>query len=629
MILFIVCQKRGKSSRRDEECAVCQDVPTDPCTVPCGNNHVFCLACLQGLVSHNEHRRTFPCPLCRTRVKIPLRGLAVLKNDKDFRDKVMAKLPALKPRCRRQRSNSTSSSVSSSWLPNDVLEVVIPWEHLSDGSGGIDPSLLEAFGDVPMGRLYLDTLTRRNRLLEDSLDSSDDFPLGAVDVQLQRRILEDIERERGAGLVPASPGSPPRLLAPLPDDDESLFDDDDDALASAADYDIHGPETEAGGENWLVLSKSGDDPGTPRSEHSAHTPTLEHVAHTPRGEVLDGGEERAPTPIPGAVSDDLDMSVVMQLIADMDRNSDSSDPRDTPRSFSSQTSSEDPVLIARPSGDRNRSDRNSGRSDENGRASSARRRQLRGEESAESSSEPRRDSASEDEDWKHSRAGHWIPRPKFLPEELTSGARKPHALRSGGSPTDTSPRRAHQHVSPDGSSRDREDYDLVPETRSPQNNPYRRQRASNPENSAVFPSEEERYDHNTSFGGTTPDGGPEDSRSSGKRSQTPPGDRRNHTKRVSRVRSVGGNHSARHASAEDRHRRRSESVRDASTSSGLSTTTGDRDEYAENLRRVSSLLQPRSRVSRSDAANPRELAAPTESVEQDRKSAKKVTVITV
>ena len=53
-------------------CAVCLGRPTDPCQVPCGNAHVFCLRCLQGLITHSTDATgaSFPCPCCRNPVPV-------------------------------------------------------------------------------------------------------------------------------------------------------------------------------------------------------------------------------------------------------------------------------------------------------------------------------------------------------------------------------------------------------------------------------------------------------------------------------------------------------------------------------------------------------------------------------
>ena len=127
-----VCFQRQRSST---ECAVCLDTPQIPCTVPCGNSHVFCLACLEGLVTHNNSGgRSFPCPLCRKRVRIPLGGVAAFKNDKSFRSKVLSHIPAIRPRWRRRPSYSFSD-ISDFDL--DSLPFPVPSE-LGFGNGDDD-----------------------------------------------------------------------------------------------------------------------------------------------------------------------------------------------------------------------------------------------------------------------------------------------------------------------------------------------------------------------------------------------------------------------------------------------------------------------------------------------------------
>ncbi|KAL8567064.1 hypothetical protein ACOMHN_027492 [Nucella lapillus] len=66
------------ASAADTCCAVCLAEARDPRRVPCGNGHVFCLRCLQGLVTHgnNVHDNSFPCPCCRKLVDIPPGGVA-------------------------------------------------------------------------------------------------------------------------------------------------------------------------------------------------------------------------------------------------------------------------------------------------------------------------------------------------------------------------------------------------------------------------------------------------------------------------------------------------------------------------------------------------------------------------
>lgn len=67
------------ASAADKSCAVClAESAQDPRQVPCGNSHVFCLSCLEGLVAHAQtvQDNSFPCPTCRNRVDIPARGVA-------------------------------------------------------------------------------------------------------------------------------------------------------------------------------------------------------------------------------------------------------------------------------------------------------------------------------------------------------------------------------------------------------------------------------------------------------------------------------------------------------------------------------------------------------------------------
>ncbi|XP_076455262.1 uncharacterized protein LOC143289909 [Babylonia areolata] len=67
----------------DDTCSVCLAAAQDPRRVPCGNGHVFCLGCLQGLVTHgrNVHHSSFPCPVCRNPVNIPPGGVAAFPSE--------------------------------------------------------------------------------------------------------------------------------------------------------------------------------------------------------------------------------------------------------------------------------------------------------------------------------------------------------------------------------------------------------------------------------------------------------------------------------------------------------------------------------------------------------------------
>ncbi|XP_076436227.1 uncharacterized protein LOC143275830 [Babylonia areolata] len=98
------------------ECAVCQDRLTEPCTIPCGNHHVFCLTCLKGLSTHRSHRNHFPCPLCRKLVRIPLGGVTAFRDNKTLGQKLRSKLPAFRPRSRHRRRRPRSGLRSADYV---------------------------------------------------------------------------------------------------------------------------------------------------------------------------------------------------------------------------------------------------------------------------------------------------------------------------------------------------------------------------------------------------------------------------------------------------------------------------------------------------------------------------------
>ncbi|KAK7090088.1 uncharacterized protein [Littorina saxatilis] len=305
-------KERGERGGRDGECAICQDVPRDPRTLPCGNRHVFCLACLEGLVRHNDDdRNTFPCPLCRRIVNIPVGGLTALTEEKDFWERAKKTFQALRFRWWPRQS---PSSLSSS---DDALESTPPyWDHLDDGSGFDAASLFSTLEGVPPGRLDGDTLFRQNGTLEDSLNPNNDVNLDAIDVQLQMQILEDIELEQGARRNPDSPGFSAWGVAADLDNIDFVDNEVEDIFRSMADHHNYWPNAE---EDDDVLAPSDTSRHDERGSYSI--PTHEYYANTPGDYFLDSPEDRVFAPVPEAVSDDLDMSVVRQVIADIDRNS--------------------------------------------------------------------------------------------------------------------------------------------------------------------------------------------------------------------------------------------------------------------------------------------------------------------
>ncbi|XP_025082359.1 E3 ubiquitin-protein ligase TRIM56-like [Pomacea canaliculata] len=59
---------------RHQECPLCLERFKSPRILPCF--HTFCLQCLSRLIETQSSRSSFPCPTCRTRVKIPSGGAA-------------------------------------------------------------------------------------------------------------------------------------------------------------------------------------------------------------------------------------------------------------------------------------------------------------------------------------------------------------------------------------------------------------------------------------------------------------------------------------------------------------------------------------------------------------------------
>ena len=88
------------STMSRQECAICLGDPRDPRQILCGNNHVFCLSCLQGLVVHSANGTCFPCPCCRNRIQIPPGGAASFPPARIGLTRVDARRGTLGPRLR-------------------------------------------------------------------------------------------------------------------------------------------------------------------------------------------------------------------------------------------------------------------------------------------------------------------------------------------------------------------------------------------------------------------------------------------------------------------------------------------------------------------------------------------------
>lgn len=72
------------STRMEEDtpatkCAICQEEFTQPKILPCF--HSFCLECLCDYVAEKMSNGTFPCPLCRTEIEVPERGVGSFQSN--------------------------------------------------------------------------------------------------------------------------------------------------------------------------------------------------------------------------------------------------------------------------------------------------------------------------------------------------------------------------------------------------------------------------------------------------------------------------------------------------------------------------------------------------------------------
>ncbi|XP_076454799.1 uncharacterized protein LOC143289638 [Babylonia areolata] len=300
-------QGRGGSSRsrRDAECAVCQDTATKPCTVPCGNSHVFCQACLQGLVTHNHYTTHFPCPLCRTRVRIPtLGGVAAFRQGKGGRGRrLLARLPLPRPRCRR---SSTADSFSSGWLDDDLS--LSDFDDLGGGGGfggggGYNSDSDESSMGIPsegagsMGELNLEAW------------------LSDMDPALDVILPEEFRRVVGSPAPHADSPSRPRfrhrqLLSERLLRLRNRLGESSSAAAAAGNRSAVEEGEGGGGEGRGGVSRD-------RERGSAAARGDDNPTTVAEGTVARGGF------LPDVIlsdGEDLDMTVVLQLIADMEKN---------------------------------------------------------------------------------------------------------------------------------------------------------------------------------------------------------------------------------------------------------------------------------------------------------------------
>ena len=263
----------------ETECAVCQDDLTDPCTVPCGNRHVFCLSCLKGIITHNNHRSHFPCPLCRKRVRIPLGGVAAFRNDRGMGAKLLSRLP--RPRPRRRRSSSTLRS-------GDYVTVSLP---VLGYHGSADHLALD----------IISTIYEQGEA--DGHQQLDGFLLlESIDVQSQEAILEEIRRERER--LGALPGGQQPAWPVLEEEEEE--EDEQEAYRDHEELNIgRGEEAGSGGADVEDINLHASDDG-------------EDVDRLEPQDTEEGGSVTYPVLEPR--TEELDMAVVLQLISDMEEN---------------------------------------------------------------------------------------------------------------------------------------------------------------------------------------------------------------------------------------------------------------------------------------------------------------------
>ncbi|KAL8567069.1 hypothetical protein ACOMHN_027496 [Nucella lapillus] len=268
---------RGSS---EAECAVCQDPPVKPCMVPCGNRHVFCLACLQGIVTHNHYSTHFPCPLCRTHVRIPRRGVAAFRQGGRGR-RLLRRLPALPgSRCR----SPSTDSLSSVWSSADTMP---PFTFPALSGDSVYTSGAEDDADS------LSSLDTPSDGAAASMNLHD--WLNSIDPQ-QVRVLEDIrmQRARAQDSPPAAAHVPHDAAATSPRRTSSSGSTSSSTVreggARGADREEESSSvTVRGQDGWA--GERGDDMGT---------------LHSFLDELLG--------------TEDLDMMVVLQLIANMENS---------------------------------------------------------------------------------------------------------------------------------------------------------------------------------------------------------------------------------------------------------------------------------------------------------------------
>ncbi|KAL3842606.1 hypothetical protein ACJMK2_020599 [Sinanodonta woodiana] len=61
------------------ECSICMDIFKNPKLISC--HHSFCYKCLEDYVQVNLHNGRFSCPICRTSVQLPVKGISGFQSN--------------------------------------------------------------------------------------------------------------------------------------------------------------------------------------------------------------------------------------------------------------------------------------------------------------------------------------------------------------------------------------------------------------------------------------------------------------------------------------------------------------------------------------------------------------------
>lgn len=156
------------------ECCICNEVFTDPRTLPC--MHTFCLGCLQkiDLQSSKKAGQTFPCPVCRKEFAVPAAGWTSIQ--KNFFMKRLVEMTWLS---KTGKPPSPSQEVNNEAVPDD--------RKINGGVNSCDgASNPEANRDRKFVLETSQPTDKENHLIRDSID------LRKLDLQRQN-FLRDVE----------------------------------------------------------------------------------------------------------------------------------------------------------------------------------------------------------------------------------------------------------------------------------------------------------------------------------------------------------------------------------------------------------------------------------------------------